>query len=293
MSELILLPELHQLIIGVIGDEVVDADLVVGCLLRHRVARKTLQACSLVCKAWYASALRYTYHTARLPMVGGSDKTLKRNAELFRLLEANPSIRQCIRRVQISLEFRAPPEDVEKVCSAISTVEELYLVLCTFPPELPRPLLVALHPILSSRYLRGLYIETTYLPIQLLADAPNIRTLTLSTARGINVVHGQDGAWGVSTLEKLVTKQSTWDLFDQIQSFGARNVNIDAFFDRLKYLDVDVYQGYSGFNNSWPVLWSRWRCLETIVLRWSFSGASVSIHFLMRTLIQVDSIVYR
>ena len=116
---MLLLPELHQLIINVIGDEVVYAELVLHSVKGS--ARETLRACSLVCKDWHAGALRYTFHNARFSMFSG-DRLLKRNVELFRLLGVNPSIRGCIRRAAMNVQREVSLEDIEKVCSAISPV---------------------------------------------------------------------------------------------------------------------------------------------------------------------------
>ena len=282
MQQSILPPELHQLIINVIGDEVLHAGPVLHSA-RGRV-RETLRACSLVCKAWHASTLPYTFHSARFLMFAGD---IPRNEELFRLLKANPSIRRCIRRAEMHLEWDLLPEVVERMSSAIYPLEEFTLVMPFGLPEDPQLLLKALQPTLSSRHLLNLSVDIPYFPLALLENVPNLRSLTLEKVYIAGIGYGDDGpgAWRSSTLEKLVLKRTSRRLLDHIQAVGDIKVALHTFFDRLKYLDMDLYTKDLDPDGSWPILVARWTHLETLVINWSLSGALASIRCLVEHLI--------
>ena len=274
MAQPALPPELHRPIIDFIGHDVVNAEQVMRGVKSK--TRETLRACSLVCKAWHHSALRYIFHNARISMVAG-DRGLERNTELFRLIEANPSIRRCIRSAKMYLEREVSPADVEKVCNAISTVEEFSLALQSPRPNLLRPSLDGLRPILSSQHLRDMTIWSSHIPLRLVEDAPNLRSVSLPIANTVDMDHGRDGTWRSSSqLEKLVVKHGQ-RILNQIQTWGERYVGLLAFFDHLKYLEMDLYADRVDHGSSWALLLSHWRRLETLAVRWIVSCTSISI----------------
>jgi len=282
-------PELHHIILKIIGDEVFHAELFLHSMKGS--VRGTLRACSLVSKAWHNSALPYVFHHARFFLTSG-DRLPRRNAELFQLLEANPSIRRCIRRAEMFLDREVLPEDVEKVCDAISPIEEFTLVLRTCPPDLLRPSLDGLHPILSSPHLRDLSIWSTYLPLRLLKNTPNLRSLSLLSVDMVDMDHCHNGTWRSPTLEKLVVG-NLWGFLNKIQGLGDHRTKVLAFFDCLKYLEMySITYGVPG-DNSWVVLLANWRRLETLVVHWDVTGESVSVPYLVLSLIKIHATFYR
>jgi len=294
MPQPILPPEIHQLIIDVVGNEYVSAKQP-----SKNGTREALQAFSLVCKYWHDLTLRYTFHNVTFPLYGG-ERDLKRHAELFRILEINPLIKGCIRCILIYLWGEVLPEGIETLCKAISPIETLCVVLETaeFEHDLLRPpLLVGLHPILTGQYLRDFSISAAEFPLCLLENLTNLRSLTLEGVRTVDTESGRDGAWRSesSTLEKL-------DMARSRRALGRLGLavnliaGLDVFFRYIKYLAMDLTFDALFPGSPCHVLLSRWLHLETLEFHWTaismgklafirvfFSGANANHHRLTET----------
>ena len=261
-------PELHQLILDTIGDEVVHAELALRKVMGS--ARETLRTCSLVCRDWHDLTLRHTFYNTNFVFFGG-DRDMKRQAELFRLLEINPLIRRCIRRTDFHLQGDVLRGHVEAMCNAISPIEILRIVFETSGPELdfPRPsLLDCLYPLLTTPDLRDLSIATSYFPLHVLGCVANLQSLTLTGVQMVDMGKRGDKAWSSSTVEKLVVANGS-RVLTQIGVAIKDNEDLHAFFQDLKHLDMDLAGEESLLSPPWRVLLVRWIHLETLVFHWT------------------------
>ena len=282
MSQPVLPPELHKIIIDIISDDAV-CDAEQSPYRLKRGARELLGACSLVCKAWHGLTLQHTFYNAHFDLSAG-ERDRKRNAVLFQLLEVSPLIRRCIRRVEMYLEWSAPPGDVEKFCSAIGPIQTLRVVLQSSPlgRPLPRPSpLDSLHPILTTQHFRDLTIWSNRFPLRLLEDLTSLRSLTLEGVKVLDVDHSRDGTWRSSSLEKLVLTYPR-RVLNQIWAviLDNRNVGLEGFFDHIKYLDIDLDTADVFRDTSWANLLARWTCIGSLVVRWTVKGEFISIRYL-------------
>ena len=277
MTQPVLPLELHELIIETIGDEDIGDALEPPLFRLKDTVLRTLRSCSLVCRDWHSFTLRHIFRTACLDL-RSEERGLKRITALSQLLDANPSIKRCIRRVEMYLRSTSSREAVERVCHAISPIETMHLVIDYYQPEHPpshTSPLAGLHPILTTQHLRDLTISSERLPLHLLEDLTNLRSLTLQGVRTLDIDYDHDGTWRSSTLEKLVVSHPyAIVVLNQIwaATLGNRNVGLAAFFDRLKYLRLDLNTGSLTRGTSWASLLARWRCLETLDVQWRLTG---------------------
>jgi len=259
--------ELHQLIIDIIGEEFVAA-------LRpwKDGTQDALHACSLVCKGWRSETLQYIFYNANFAFFS-EDLDLTRPAELFRILEINPSIRGCIRRTEIYLETGVFLEDVEALCNAISPIETLRVVhqLSNGEPGHIFPPLECLHPILNTHVLRDFSIWATHFSLRFLENATNLRSLTLEGVEVLDTENVHDGAWrpeSSTSLEKLVLVGSSRVLTiigERVEKFPG----LDAFFKDVKHLEVDLADHELLPHSPWRLLLARWIHMETLVFHWT------------------------
>jgi len=270
-------PELHQLIIDLVAGKIVTVAFQ-PIKTAEKGIRDALRSFSLVCKDWHALTLRYTFHDLSMTIFA-SDKDRQRYAALLRLLEVNPLIGQCIRRMDLSiLELEpVPVEIVEELCRAIARVEtlRLRLKLSPRPPTHPSAL-DGLHHLLSTPHLRNLSISSSYLPISLLRALLNARSLTLQGVRevlmdGYGYGDRHSDAWRSSNLEELTVRPADRALNGIV---AAQDVGLSAFFDNLKYLDVKFSLPAHPPDSQLHVLLARWQRLQTLVLRWDIDGES-------------------
>ena len=267
----ILPAELQQLIIDFVGDGYVNARLL-RLETQRCEAREALRTCSLVCKAWHSRTLRHTFYDNYFAFFA-TDRELKRHAELFRILEANPLIRRCIRRAEIYMEEGVLPERVETLCKAITPIGTLRIEVGTIASEdgLPRPSpLDGLHPILTTPYLCDLSIFAARVPLCLLESLTNLRSLTLEGVKTLDAESGRDGEWCLesSTLERLVVtrgRRALSQLGDAVNSVAGLNM----FFKQIKILDMDLAGDQILRDFSWHGLLARWVYLENLVFRWN------------------------
>jgi len=272
MTELVLPPELHELIIDIIGDEAIDAVLEYLPYGPKHGALDTLHACSLVCRGWHGLTLRHIYHLVHFDLTNSDNRNLERNAELYQLLVLNPLIGRYIRHVEMHLENSGSPEAVETLCNSISPIETLRIVLQYSQFRLP---LVApldgLHPIFT--HLRDLTLSSSRLPLRILEHLTNIRSLTLQGVHAVDIDDGYTGRWRSSTLEKFVLRDPRCVL-NQIlaATLEDEHVGLAAFFDRIKYLDMDLDIVDVFRDTSWVALLASWIHLETLIIHWSVRG---------------------
>ena len=264
--------ELQHLIIDFIGEEYVFARLSPhGAKDSGAGLVRTLRACSSVCKDWHRHTLRHTFYSIDFSLFD-ADKELQLYTKLLRMLEANPWIRRCIRRAEIVMEGRILPENVETVCSAISPIEILRVVVepsegdsIGLAPSLP---LDGLHPILATQHLRDLSIRSARFPLHLLENLANLRSLTLQGVKTLEMdtESGRDGTWRavLSRLERLVVVGGTCVL-TQLGEAAKTNVGLCTFFKHVKHLDMDLKCERSLSDSPWQALLGRWSHLKTLV----------------------------
>ena len=176
-------------------------------------------------------------------------------------------------------------EAVERLFHAISPVEVLYLAIDIghYEPttsRFPSPL-DGLHPIFTTPHLRDLTISSDRVPLYLLEDLTDLRSFALECSQMVRIEDNQNGMWRSSTLEKLVVRYAVL-VFNQIWAANLKykNVGLAAFFDRLKYLDMDVHTSSMTGDTSWAILLARWRRLETLLVHWIvWQGEFLSIRY--------------
>ena len=271
MARPILPPELEQKIIDSIGKGIISAHF--PSFTKDNGVRWTLQAlqaCSLVCKNWHNHTLQYTFHRADFKFYY-ADGGLERNAELFRLFEANPSIRRCIRQAKILLRGDVLPENVEILCNAISPIEAFRIDLESYEGDFP---LDGLRPILTSPHLRDLTYSAKHLPLVFLADLVNLQSLVLEGVRTVDSYDCNDVAWPSSPLERLDVWRAD-RVLTHVAAVADSNVGLSTFFGDLKYLHMDFEKDGLYLGSQLHVLLALLRRLETLVVRWGVTGESV------------------
>ena len=276
--------ELHKLIIDFIGEEFVSARL-------HRSTRKdsaevrgTLLACSLVCKEWHREALQHRFYTVNFSLHSG-DQRLKRYDKLFRILESNPFIKQCIRRAEIIARGEILSEDLETLCNAISPLETICVVAqpadIGFGHRLPRPsLLDGLPATLLAHHTRHFSVRSDHFPLHLLENMTNLRSLTLQGVEDVESENGRVAVWRSSTLERLILAHGR--VLTQLWTAVNGNPGLHIFFKNVKYLDMDLFGEIREellHTSPWRPILARWTRLETLVFRWAVIGKFIIRNF--------------
>jgi len=277
-------PELHQLIIDFVGEEVIVTFTPIN--RADDAVRKTLRSCSFVCKDWHAHSLRYIFHDLWINLFG-SDEDCGRYEGLFQLIKVNPLIGKSIRRLLLSIKRTqecVTAEFVENLCREMTSVEVLDLTLLSPRPlyelpDFPSPLNGIYH-LLASPHLHNLSISAPNLPLRLLEIPPNIRSLTLqgvvgsTPAEDLFEEQGYKGAPGSTTLEKL-TVSNAHQVLDSIAPVAQGSLS--SFFAGIKYLNMMFHDTSPDPNSRWNTVLEPWRCLQALIIHWCINGKSLSI----------------
>ena len=280
MSQTTLPPEINDLIIGVLGDEVVTAFKL--RLVVQRDVQAALAACALVCKQWHSFTLPHTFYGVRLR----HDPLSRRHfASLTELVKANPYIKECIRQFNVLLPGPGTldAERLGDICRTVSPVETLTLYngIITPPHDLSQPsILDSLRPILITPHLRDLTLCSKSLPTHLLEVLHSIRSLTLRGIQEIVVDHGpkdrDEKAWRSSALKKLDLHPAEF-ILSRIGAAAESDSDLAAFFENVKLLVLWFRTADLGHDSRlWYTILARWRYLEKLDINWTVRGESVS-----------------
>ena len=279
MPQITLPPELHELVIGVYGDQLVVA-VTLGFMLRRDV-RATLGACALVCKHWHAFTLRYTFYGV---WICQDRRSRAHFALLTELIKTNPYIKQCIRDTDLKLPAEFDTTSLENMCRVISPIETLriYNTVSTSTQNLSRAsTLDSLRPILVTPHLRDLTLYSRTISTRLLEVLHSVQSLSLQGVRMVVVDHGlkgQDsGTRRHSALRKLVLHPAEFVL----ASIGAAvesDRELFGFFENIRSLELSFEITRLGNARPWNAMLARWSDLEKLEINWIVNGESVSYH---------------
>jgi len=280
MSQVTLPPELHKLILDVLGDEAVvafqSAERLVGDV------RLTLSSCSLVCKYWHTLTLRHTFYGVRLAVYNPlcQDREERARRELVELIEANPLIGQCVQSFDLSLLGGFAPEAIERMCLLVSPVKNLSLFIdMNSRYDLSHPsTLNSLYSLLTPSHLRHLSIWSKRLPAHLLDVLLNVQSLKLDGVeevvadRGLRDLAGR--AWRSSAMQKLVMSPASC-LLASIGATTGPACDPSIVFDHLTYLDLSLGTEDHLRDGPWYAILAHWTRVETLIIRWIVVGESI------------------